>query len=65
MKKYLLVLLCLLAAEIQAQTLPAQVQLPNGWKISPVGKSFQLGDLPLNIAVSKTSKYAAVTNNGL
>ena len=64
MKKYLLVLLCLLAAKIQAQSLPAQVQLPNGWKISPVGKSFQLGDLPLNIAVSKTSKYAAVTNNG-
>jgi YVTN family beta-propeller protein len=40
------------------------LQLPNGWKISPVGKSFDLGDLPLNIAVSKSNKYLAVTNNG-
>lgn len=48
----------------QSQQLPQQVQLPNGWKISPVGKSFELGDLPLNIAVSKSSKYLAVTNNG-
>ncbi len=47
-----------------SQQLPAQIQLPNGWKISPVGKSFELGDLPLNIAVSKSSKYMAVTNNG-
>ena len=47
-----------------SQQLPAQIQLPNGWKISPVGKSFELGDLPLNIAVSKSSKYLAVTNNG-
>ena len=38
-----------------SQQLPAQIQLPNGWKISPVGKSFELGDLPLNIAVSKSS----------
>ncbi len=47
-----------------AQTLPQPLQLPNGWKISPVGKSFDLGDLPLNIAVSKSNKYLAVTNNG-
>jgi DNA-binding beta-propeller fold protein YncE len=41
-----------------------RVKLPNGWHLSPAGRSFFLGDLPLNIAVSKTRKYLAVTNNG-
>lgn len=41
-----------------------QVLLPNGWKLSPQGKSFPLGDLPLNLEVSPSSKYIAVTNNG-
>ena len=47
-----------------AQTIPEPIQLVNGWKLSPVGKSFPLGDLPLNLSVSKSSKYMAVTNNG-
>lgn len=38
--------------------------LPNGWKLSPAGRSFPLGDLPLNIAVSTDEKWMAVTNNG-
>ncbi|MBY0482590.1 MAG: beta-propeller fold lactonase family protein [Chitinophagaceae bacterium] len=38
--------------------------LPNGWTLSPVGRSMPLGDLPLNIAVSKSKKMIAVTNNG-
>ncbi len=38
--------------------------LPNGWTLSPVGRSIPLGDLPLNIAVSKSQKLIAVTNNG-
>jgi YVTN family beta-propeller protein len=41
-----------------------RVHLPNGWSLTPVGKSLPLGDLPLNIAVSSTKKYIAVTNNG-
>jgi YVTN family beta-propeller protein len=41
-----------------------RVRLPNGWSITPVGKSIPLGDLPLNIAVSKSHHYAAVTNDG-
>jgi YVTN family beta-propeller protein len=45
-------------------SLPHRVSLPNGWSLSPVGNSLQLGDLPLNIAVSPTKKYLAVTNNG-
>ena len=41
-----------------------KVMLPNGWGLTPVGRSFPLGDLPLNIAVSKSKKLMAVTNNG-
>jgi YVTN family beta-propeller protein len=41
-----------------------RIMLPNGWGITKVGKSLPLGDLPLNIAVSKTKKYMAVTNDG-
>jgi len=40
------------------------VRLPNGWHLSPAGRSFPLGDLPLNIAVSPSRKLLAVTNNG-
>jgi DNA-binding beta-propeller fold protein YncE len=39
-------------------------QLPNGWKLSPAGRSLPLGDLPLHIAVSHSKKLLAVTNNG-
>ena len=38
--------------------------MPNGWSLSPVGKSLPLGDLPLNMAISRTGKWMAVTNNG-
>lgn len=41
-----------------------KVILPNGWSLSPAGRSLPLGDLPLNIAVSGSKKYIAVTNNG-
>lgn len=41
-----------------------KVMLPNGWALTPVGRSFPLGDLPLNIAVSRSKKLMAVTNNG-
>ncbi|HLX90098.1 MAG TPA: bifunctional YncE family protein/alkaline phosphatase family protein [Puia sp.] len=41
-----------------------RVLLPNGWSLTPVGSSLQLGDLPLNIAVSASGKLMAVTNNG-
>jgi DNA-binding beta-propeller fold protein YncE len=42
----------------------SRISLPNGWKLSPVGKMLHLGDLPLNIAVSPSAKMLAVTNNG-
>ncbi|KLT66766.1 bifunctional YncE family protein/alkaline phosphatase family protein [Pedobacter sp. BMA] len=41
-----------------------QVLLPNGWKLSPAGHSIPLGDLPLNMQVSTSGKYIAITNNG-
>jgi YVTN family beta-propeller protein len=41
-----------------------QVLLPNGWKLSPAGRSLPLGDLPLNLQLSKSGKLLAVTNNG-
>jgi len=41
-----------------------RIKLPNGWSLSPAGKSLPLGDLPLNMAVSASKKYIAVTNNG-
>ena len=38
--------------------------MPNGWSLTPAGHSLPLGDLPLNIAVSRNGRYAAVTNDG-
>ena len=65
MKKQILILLAMcFTLIVNAQVIPAQITLSNGWKLSPVGKSFSLGDLPLNIAVSKSGNWLAVTNNG-
>jgi YVTN family beta-propeller protein len=62
------VFLIVFAINLQAQTLNEieshRVTLPNGWKLTPVGKLLPLGDLPLNIAVSPSKKLAAITNNG-
>lgn len=42
-----------------------RVMLPNGWSISPAGSTIALKeDLPLNMAVSPSGKYLAITNNG-
>lgn len=60
----LLVISCTVKSFSQQLKLPEQINLPNGWSLTPVGKSLPLGDLPLNIAVSSTKKYIAVTNNG-
>ena len=65
------VLFCLLLLTVKfasTQTLSEleshRIHLPNGWSLTPVGESLPLGDLPLNIAVSSSKKYLAVTNNG-
>ncbi len=55
MKKQILMLVTMcFTLLLNAQVIPSQITLSNGWKLSPVGKSFTLGDLPLNIAVSKS-----------
>src|SRR5213082_272900 len=59
----LLVSICSISQTLQ-QLESKRVHLPNGWSLTPVGKSLRLKDLPLNIAVSSTKKYLAVTNNG-
>ena len=65
MRKFFGIFFC---AIFVAQAIFAQVtepvRLPNGWSLSPFGRSFPLGDLPLNIAVSASGKKMAVTNNG-
>jgi len=62
------VLLSFIVFSVNAQSLKeiesARVSLPNGWKLTPVGKMLPVGDLPLNIAVSPSGKLLAVTNNG-
>ncbi|HZY25670.1 MAG TPA: YncE family protein, partial [Bacteroidales bacterium] len=61
-------ILMIFIVRLPAQTLQEieshAVSLPNGWRLTPVGKMLPLGDLPLNIAVSRSKKFAAVTNNG-
>ncbi len=60
----ILLLFCSIKGLSQQVNLPDPVLLPNGWSLTPAGKSLQLGDLPLNIAVSSSKKYMAITNNG-
>lgn len=62
MKRFLFSVLLFAAAG--NSTAQQNVLLPNGWSLSPAGRSLQLGDLPLNMAVSSSKKYVAVTNNG-
>ena len=69
MKKYLFLVSFLFGGLLgQAQNIKMEnlnrIKLPNGWSLSPAGKSLPLGDLPLNMAVSSSKKYIAVTNNG-
>jgi YVTN family beta-propeller protein len=63
MKKEIFLSFIIFNLSIQAFS-QKQVVLPNGWMLSPAGKSLSLGDLPLNIAVSSSKKMLAVTNNG-
>lgn len=51
-------------SQVNTENYLQRVGLPNGWSLTPVGTSLPLGDLPLNIAVSKSKKLLAVTNNG-
>ena len=66
--KYLAIVFFIIPICTFSQTKPGKngnkVLLPNGWSLTPAGKSLSLGDLPLNIAVTSTKSLMAVTNNG-
>src|SRR6185503_17947499 len=68
MKKFIFFPVFFLGQIVFSQTIQQieskRVGLPNGWSLTPVGKSLPLGDLPLNMAVSPSKKLIAVTNNG-
>jgi len=69
MRRTIFLTLCLLSTLVlSAQSVQElkkkSVKLPNGWQLTPIGKSLPLGDLPLNLVISPTKKYMAVTNNG-
>ncbi len=38
--------------------------LPNGWKLTPVGEHMNIGELPLNMIITKDEMYAIVSNSG-
>ncbi len=58
------ILIIPLHAQTQNNIESKRVTLPNGWHLTPAGKTVRLGDLPLNIAISPSQKLAAITNNG-
>lgn len=64
MKKLFVFVLFLSIGGLFAQNTISTVTLPNGWSLSPAGRSLEVGDLPLNIAVSGNQQRIAVTNNG-
>jgi DNA-binding beta-propeller fold protein YncE len=41
-----------------------RVLLPNGWSLTPTGKQLTLGDLPMNMVLTKDNKRAVITHNG-
>ncbi|MBK7432694.1 MAG: hypothetical protein IPI66_01610 [Chitinophagaceae bacterium] len=61
--RFLILFILVFPAIVSAQA-PKTITLPNGWSLSPAGRSLPLGDFPLNMAVSHSKKLIAVTNNG-
>ncbi|MGL6097629.1 MAG: bifunctional YncE family protein/alkaline phosphatase family protein, partial [Fimbriiglobus sp.] len=41
------------------------VQLPNQWKLNPVGRQIDVGDLPMNVQLHPTGQFAAVLHCGM
>ena len=39
--------------------------LPNGWKLTPAGMQIPIGELPLNMVVTKDEHYAITSNSGM
>jgi YVTN family beta-propeller protein len=74
-KKYLFCLFFFLSltgmafGQIKNAELPGKYQnytlLPNGWKLSPQGIQVPVGELPLNMVVTKDGNYAITSNSGM
>ncbi len=68
-KRILFAMLVIAAASTARAQLPGEkdgrVLLPNGWWLSPAGSSIELGDLPMNAALSPGQNFLAVTHAGM
>ncbi len=62
----LLIASCQKKQEVQ---IPGQYKqytlLPNGWRLTPVGKHVKIGELPLNMVVTNDDKFAITLNSGV
>ena len=71
----LMMLVFLFSGMLQAQDVQGSVELPgkyqkytllpNGWRLTPAGKQIPIGELPLNMVVTKNQKYAVTSNSGM
>jgi YVTN family beta-propeller protein len=50
--------------DLPGQLPDGSVRLPNQWFLRPVGRQIELGDLPVNIAVHPSGRWAAVLHAG-
>ncbi len=50
--------------QLPGLTRTGAVLLPNGWSIDPAGKQLNVGDFPVNSALTADGKYAAVLHAG-
>ena len=72
-KKFLIIiLLCLYSitfSQVKTTILPGvhknYTLLPNGWKLTPAGQQVPVGELPLNMLITKDGRYAITSNSGM
>ena len=72
---WLMILVFSVSGMLQAQKKPGSVELPgkyqnytllpNGWRLTPAGKQVPVGELPLNMVVTKNERYAITSNSGM
>ncbi len=72
---WLMILVFSVSGMLQAQNKPGSVELPgqyqnytllpNGWRLTPAGKQVPVGELPLNMVVTKNERYAITSNSGM
>ncbi len=56
----------LLSEKVLPGILPDQsIQLPNQWRLKPVGKQLEVGDFPVNLAIHPSGQYLAILHAGM